>query len=185
MSVLSDRGLMELQKKHSDFIKPFNSLYLQPSSYDLHFRLNKGVIVPPVADDTDVVENFSRIVLPPNELVLISTLEKVHIPNGFVARIDGVSSLARIGLLVHITSGVIDPNFQGHITLEVINMNRYPIILEDGARICQLVVEKLDSPNEREYSSKSNHYQDQDKTTPSKYEKDFRASHYIIRTEKM
>ena len=185
MSVLSDRGLMELQKKHSDFIKPFNSLYLQPSSYDLHFRLNKGVIVPPVADDTDVVENFSRIVLPPNELVLISTLEKVHIPNGFVARIDGVSSLARIGLLVHITSGFIDPNFQGHITLEVINMNRYPIVLEDGARICQLVVEKLDSPNEREYSSKSNHYQDQDKTTPSKYEKDFRASHYIIRTEKM
>lgn len=185
MSVLSDRGLMELQKKHSDFIQPFNILYLQPSSYDLHFRLNKGVIVPPVADDTDVVENFSRIVLPPNELVLISTLEKVHIPNGFVARIDGVSSLARIGLLVHITSGFIDPNFQGHITLEVINMNRYPIILEDGARICQLVVEKLDSPNEREYSSKSNHYQDQDKTTPSKYEKDFRASHYIIRTEKM
>lgn len=185
MSVLSDKGLMELQKKHSDFIKPFNSLYLQPSSYDLHFRLNKGVIVPPVADDTDVVENFSRIVLPPNELVLISTLEKVHIPNGFVARIDGVSSLARIGLLVHITSGFIDPNFKGHITLEVINMNRYPIVLEDGARICQLVVEKLDSPNEREYSSKSNHYQDQDKTTPSKYEKDFRASHYIIRTEKM
>lgn len=185
MSVLSDRGLMELQKKHSDFIQPFNILYLQPSSYDLHFRLNKGVIVPPVADDTDVVENFSRIVLPPNELVLISTLEKVHIPNGFVARIDGVSSLARIGLLVHVTSGFIDPNFQGHITLEVINMNRYPIILEDGARICQLVVEKLDSMNEREYSSKSNHYQDQDKTTPSKYEKDFRASHYIIRTEKM
>lgn len=185
MSVLSDRGLMELQKKHSDFIQPFNILYLQPSSYDLHFRLNKGVIVPPVADDTDVVENFSRIVLPPNELVLISTLEKVHIPNGFVARIDGVSSLARIGLLVHITSGFIDPNFQGHITLEVINMNRYPIVLEDGARICQLVVEKLDSPNEREYSSKSNHYQDQDKTTASKYEKNFRASHYIIRTEKM
>ena len=56
MSVLSDRGLMELQKKHSDFIQPFNSLYLQPSSIDLHFRLNKGVIVPPVADDTDVVE---------------------------------------------------------------------------------------------------------------------------------
>lgn len=185
MSILSDKGLLELQKKHSDFIQPFNSLYLQPSSVDLHFRLNKGVICPPVADDTDVVENFSRIVLPPSELVLISTLEKIHIPNGYVGRVEGVSSLARIGLLVHITSGFIDPNFKGHITLEVVNMNRYPIILEDGARICQLVVEKLEQENDREYSYSSNHYQDQDKTTASKYEKDFRASHYIIRTEKM
>lgn len=185
MSILSDKGLMELQKKHSDFIQPFNSLYLQPSSIDLHFRLNKGVICPPLADETDVVENFSRIVLPPSELVLISTLEKIHIPNGYVGRIEGVSSLARIGLMVHITSGFIDPNFKGHITLEVVNMNRYPIVLEDGARICQLVVEKLEQENDREYSYSSNHYQDQDKTTASKHEKDFRASHYIIRTEKM
>lgn len=185
MSILSDKGLMELQNKHSDFIQPFNSLYLQPSSIDLHFRLNKGVICPPIADETDVVENFSRIVLPPSELVLISTLEKIHIPNGYVGRVEGVSSLARIGLMVHITSGFIDPNFKGHITLEVVNMNRYPIVLEDGARICQLVVEKLEQENDREYSYSSNHYQDQDKTTASKYEKDFRASHYIIRTEKM
>ena len=185
MSILSDKGLMELQKKHSDFIQPFNSLYLQPSSIDLHFRLNKGVICPPLADETDVVENFSRIVLPPSELVLISTLEKIHIPNGYIGRVEGVSSLARIGLMVHITSGFIDPNFKGHITLEVVNMNRYPLILEDGARICQLVVEKLEQENDREYSYSSNHYQDQDKTTASKHEKDFRASHYIIRTEKM
>ena len=144
---------MELQKEHSDFIQPFNSLYLQPSSIDLHFRLNKGVIVPPLADETDVVENFNRVVIPPNELVLISTLEKVHIPNGYVGRVEGVSSLARIGLLVHITSGFIDPNFKGHITLEVVNMNRYPIVLQDGARICQLVVVKLDSRNIKEYSN--------------------------------
>ena len=181
MSILSDVGLLELQKKHSDFIQPFNSLYLQPSSIDLHFRLNKGVIVPPLADETDVVENFNRVVIPPNELVLISTLEKVHIPNGYVGRVEGVSSLARIGLLVHITSGFIDPNFKGHITLEVVNMNRYPIVLEDGARVCQLVVEKLEQPNSREYGDKLNHYQNQDKTRESKYEKDFRGSHYIIR----
>ena len=185
MGVLSDRGLVELQKEHSDFLIPFNSLYLQPSSIDLHFRLNKGVIVPPLADETDVVENFNRVVIPPKELVLISTLEKVHIPNGYVGRVEGVSSLARIGLLVHITSGFIDPNFKGHITLEIMNLNKYPIILEDGCRICQLVVEKLEQPNDREYSYSSNHYQSQDKTTPSRYEKDFRASHYIIRTEKM
>ena len=73
MSILSDKGLMELQKEHSDFIQPFNSLYLQPSSIDLHFRLNKGVIVPPLADETAVVENFNRVVIPPNELVLLST----------------------------------------------------------------------------------------------------------------
>ena len=172
---------MELQKKHSDFIRPFNSLHLQPSSVDLHFRLNKGVICPPLADEMTVKENFNRIVLPPFELVLISTLEKIHIPNGYVGRVEGVSSLARIGLLVHITSGFIDPNFKGHITLEVVNMNRYPIVLEDGARVCQLVVEKLDSMNEREYSNANNHYQNQDKTRESKYEKDFRGSHYIIR----
>lgn len=183
LSILSDKGLMELQKKHSDFIQPFNELYLQPSSIDLHFRLNKGVIVPPVVDNTNLKSNFNRIVLPPNELVLISTLEKVHIPNGYVGRVEGVSSLARIGLLVHITSGFIDPNFKGNITLEIVNMNRYPIVLEDGCRICQLVVEKLETPNEREYSYSTNHYQDQAKTTPSKYEDDFRASHYVIRTE--
>ena len=185
MAILSDKGLMELQKEHSDFITPFNILYLQPSSIDLHFRLNKGVIVPPVADNCTVKENFSRIVIPPNELVLISTLERIHIPNGYVGRVEGVSSLARIGLLVHITSGFIDPNFEGHITLEIVNLNRYPIVLEDGARVCQLVVEKLDSMNEREYSSKSNHYQLQDKTTASKYEDDFKGSSYIIRTERL
>ena len=102
-----------------------------------------------------------------------------------MGRVEGVSSLARIGLLVHITSGFIDPNFKGHITLEIVNLNKYPIILEDGCRICQLVVEKLEQPNDREYSYSSNHYQDQDKTTASKYEDDFRASHYIIRTERM
>lgn len=181
MSVLSDKGLMELQRNYSDFITPFDEKYVQPSSIDLHFRLNKGVIVPPVADETNVKENFSRIVLPPSELVLISTLERVHIPNGYVGRVEGVSSLARIGLLVHITSGFIDPNFKGHITLEVVNMNRYPIVLQDGARICQLVVEKLDSMNKKEYSNANNHYQNQDRTKESKYEKDFRASHYIIR----
>lgn len=185
MSVLSDKGLLELQKEYSDFIQPFNSLYLQPASIDLHFRLNKGVIVPPVVDEIELKQNFSRIVIPPNELVLISTLEKIHIPNGYVGRVEGVSSLARIGLLVHVTAGFIDPNFQGNITLEIVNMNRYPVVLEDGCRVCQLVVEKLDSENEREYNRTSNNYQDQDRTTPSKYEKDFRASHYVIKTERI
>lgn len=183
MSILSDKDIKELQREHK-IITPFNILYLQPSSYDLHFRLNKGVIVPPLADETNATENFNRVVIPPQELVLISTLEKVHIPNGYVGRVDGVSSLGRIGLMIHITSGFIDPNFNGHITLEVVNMNRYPIVLEDGCRICQLIIEKMESENEREYGS-SNHYQGQDKTTPSRYEDDFRASHYIIRTEKL
>ena len=185
MSVLSDKGLLKLQKEHSDFLRPFNSLYLQPASIDLHFRLNKGVIVPPVVDEIKLKENFNRVVIPPNELVLISTLEKVHIPNGYVGRVEGVSSLARIGLLVHVTSGFIDPDFNGSITLEIVNMNRYPIVLEDGCRICQLVVEKLEMENDRAYGYSSNHYQGQDKTTPSKHEDDFRASHYVIRTERI
>ena len=184
MSVLSDKDIMGLQKEHS-IITPFNVLYLQPSSYDLHFRLNKGVIVPPLADEVNVKENFNRIVIPPNELVLISTMEKVYIPNGYVGRVDGVSSLGRIGMLIHITSGYIDPNFRGNITLEVVNLNRYPIVLEDGCRIGQLIIEKMESENQRTYDSSRNHYQDQDKTTPSKHEDDFRASHYVIQTEKL
>lgn len=185
MSVLSDKGLMKLQKEYPDFIQPFNSLYLQPASIDLHFRLNKGVIVPPVVDEIELKQNFSRIVIPPSELVLISTLEKIHIPNGYVGRVEGVSSLARIGLLVHVTAGFIDPNFQGNITLEIVNMNRYPVVLEDGCRICQLTVEKLETENDREYGYSSNNYQGQDETTPSKHEKDFRASHYVIPTERI
>lgn len=183
MTLLSDTGIWELQKEHSDLIVPFRMSKLQPCSIDLHFGMDKGVIVPPVKDNCNLQCKLGRIVVPPNELVLISTEEKVHIPNGYMGRVEGVSSLARIGLLIHITSGFIDSNFEGNITLEVINFNKYPIILEDGCRICQLAIEKLDSVNETEYSHKRNHYQNQDKTTPSRYEDMFVGSSYVIKKE--
>lgn len=183
MTLLSDVDIWELQKEHSDLIEPFRMSKLQPCSIDLHFGMDKGVIVPPVKDNCNLKCKFSRIVLPPFELVLISTEEKVHIPNGYMGRVEGVSSLARIGLQIHITSGLLDSNFEGNITLEVINFNRYPIILEDGCRICQLTIEKLNTMNDKQYSSNFNHYQGQDKTTPSRYEDMFVGSSYVIKKE--
>lgn len=181
----SDVNILELIEVYDDLITPFNIDYLQPASYDLHFSMKKGVIVPPVAEGETVAENFSRIVIPPQELVLISTLEKVHIPRGYVARVEGVSSLGRIGLLVHITAGFIDPNFDGNITLEVFNLNKYPVVLEDGCRICQLAIQKLEKPNNLSYDEISNHYQYQEGTTPSKYEETFRGSHYYIERDSL
>lgn len=180
MSILSDSDILTLQEKEK-VITPFSEKYLQPSSYDLHFDVRKKVIVPPLCDNKSLKTNFSRIVLPPWEVVLVSTKEKVKIPNGYVGRVEGVSSLGRIGLIVHITAGFIDPNFKGHITLELVNMNRYPIILNDDCKIAQIVFEKLESPNFQEYDEKRNHYQNQTDTMPSRHETTFTGSSYFIR----
>ena len=180
MNILSDNDILALRNRFEDLIYPFDSSNLQPSSYDLHLGLQGGIICPPVASNKEVVQNFGRVVLPPFELVLLSTDETVHIPKGYVGRVEGVSSLGRIGLQVHITAGFIDPNFKGHITLEVINLNSYPIILENGCRICQLCIEKLENPNTQDYDIETNHYQNQVRTTESKYENLFNGVNYFI-----
>lgn len=101
--------------------------------------------------------------------VLGSTVEKVHIPRDLVAQVNGKSSWARKGLIVHTTAGFIDPGFKGTITLEFKNVSKYSIYLPIGAPICQLVFYQMTSPAERPYGSTGlfSHYQGQDGVTPA------------------
>lgn len=107
----------------------------------------------------------------PGEFILGSTVERVEIPADLCARVEGKSSLGRLGLLVHLTAGYIDPGFKGKITLEIVNLNERAIILRPGLSICQLSLIQLSSPAEAPYGheSRQSKYQDQKTVTASRY----------------
>lgn len=104
-----------------------------------------------------------HVTIYPQDFMLATTVERVCIPTDLVAQVNGKSSLARQGLIVHTTAGFIDPGFRGQITLELKNLSRRPITLLPGMPICQLVFFQMTSPSERPYGSKglSSHYQGQ------------------------
>lgn len=154
--ILSDRDIKEL-----DIIHPFISENLQPASYDLtlsdeFYYRNKHVIT----------DSFK---LDSHEFCLGSTVEHISIPQGYVGVIDGKSSLARIGLLVHITAGYIDPGFTGNITLEFFNCSHKPIELKKDMLIAQIRLHTLSSDTLRLYGDESlnSHYQNQSGVTRS------------------
>ncbi len=138
---------------------------VQPSSVDVrldrYFRLfdnHKYAVIDPAEEqpeltrliEVDPAEGFS---LHPGEFVLGSTYEQVALPDDIAARLEGKSSLGRLGLLTHSTAGFIDPGFEGHITLELSNVATLPIRLWPGMKIGQLCFFKLSSPAERPYGS--------------------------------
>lgn len=140
-------------------IKPFSTQLLQPASYDLildHLMDFEGTII----------EDYF---LAPKEFILGSTREWVNIPITLVARIEGKSSLARKGLMVH-TAGFIDPGFRGNLTLEITNHSSVPVLLGKGMKIAQLAFQHLDFPAERPYGHPElgSHYQNQEGVTPSR-----------------
>jgi len=173
-------------------ITPFNLDQVQPSSVDLTLsdeflgmtRLsNIGLsIADTLIDLNDIKSHFDRfpmtdysssegIVLKPGDFILGSTIEHVEIPDWLVARVEGKSSLARLGLIVHTTAGYIDPGFKGKITLEIVNLGPRHIWLRPGKSICQLSFIELSSPAEFPYGHENlnSKYQDQDKVTESRY----------------
>jgi len=148
-----------------------------PSSLDLrcgsHFKLYEHTKFPLLdpADPT-TFENCSRMIevkkpntpfiIQPNDFVLGVTLESITLPDDLVARVEGRSSLGRLGIIVHSTAGFVDPGFSGTITLEITNINRMPVALYPGMRVCQLAFETLTSPAEVDYSKKKTQkYQNQ------------------------
>jgi len=154
---------------------------LQPSSIDLRlgdeFRVPcvEGLALVPGVSDMD--KYYSRIRVPgyyisPREFILGTTIERVDIPADHYAEVHGRSSFGRLGIMVHITAGVIDPGFVGQITLEIYNVSPHTIFLPDGARICQLVVHELQGVCARPYGSpgRKSKYQNQQGTTASKVE---------------
>jgi len=169
-------------------LEPWDAELLQPSSIDVRldrfFRVfNNSAythIDPAVQQDelTSLVEAEwdSPFVLHPGEFVLGSTLEVVTVPDDLAGRLEGKSSLGRLGLLTHSTAGFIDPGFSGHITLELSNVANLPITLWPGMKIGQLCLFRLSSPSEHPYGSAvyGSRYQGQRGPTPSRSYQNFR-----------
>jgi dCTP deaminase len=180
--LLSDQDLRKELDEGRLEIDPFEAAMIQPSSIDIRldrfFRVFDNTrythIDPSQQQDelTSLVEtrDDEPFVLHPGEFVLGSTFESVRLPDDLAGRLEGKSSLGRLGLLTHSTAGFIDPGFTGHITLELSNVANLPITLWPGMKIGQLCLFRLSSPAEHPYGSREvgSRYQGQRGPTPSR-----------------
>lgn len=185
--VLSDRTIRRLLEENRIGIDPFDESLIQPSSVDVRvdrffrvFHNNRYPFIDVREEQEDLtelveVEDESPFVLHPGEFVLGSTLERVTLPDDLVARLEGKSSLGRLGLLIHSTAGFIDPGWDGHVTLELANVANLPITVYPGMKIGQLSFVQLTEPAEHPYGSDGlgSKYQGQRGPTPSKYWQNF------------
>ncbi len=185
--VLSDRDIRAEVEAGRIVIEPFTPDAVQPSSIDLHldrrFRVFRNSRYPyiDVRDEqpelTELVEigGDEPFILHPGEFVLGSTLERVGLPDDLVARLEGKSSLGRLGLLIHSTAGYVDPGWDGNLTLELSNVANLPITLYDGMKIGQISFQRLSSPVEVAYGDQriGSRYRGQRDPTASLYHRDF------------
>jgi dCTP deaminase len=186
--ILSDRTIREELDAGRIVIDPLDESSIQPSSVDLRLdRLFRVFLnhTMPVIDVKEDLEDLTRLVkiddgeafiLHPGEFVLGSTHEKVSLPDDLVGRIEGKSSLGRLGLLIHSTAGFIDAGFSGHITLELSNVANLPITLYPGMKIGQVSFLRMTTPADVPYGSArvGSKYQGQRGPTPSRYWENFR-----------
>ena len=184
--ILSDRTIREEIDAGRIVIDPFDPSCVQPSSVDLHvdseFRVFANSRYPYIdvkqemPDLTELVEvkPDEPFILHPGEFVLGSTLERVSLPNDLVARLEGKSSLGRLGLLIHSTAGYVDPGWDGYLTLELSNVANLPITLYPGMKIGQISFFRLTTEAERPYGSAGGKYQGQRGPTASRFFEDFR-----------
>lgn len=180
--LLSDRDLEFELKAGQLKLEPFEPSLMQPSSIDVRldrwFRIFNNHLythIDPACQQDDLttlveVEDGQPLVLHPGEFVLASTLEIVTLGDELAARIEGKSSLGRLGLLTHSTAGFIDPGFSGHVTLELSNVATLPMTVWPGMKIGQLCVFRLSSPAAHPYGSAvyGSRYQGQRGPTPSR-----------------
>ncbi|MDO4888942.1 MAG: dCTP deaminase [Actinomycetaceae bacterium] len=185
--LLSDRDIRSCVETGRVRLDPWDPQMIQPSSVDVHldrfFRLfdnHKYQVIDPAADQPDItrlveVPADGQFVLHPGEFVLGSTFEQVTLADDVAARLEGKSSLGRLGLLTHSTAGFIDPGFSGHVTLELSNTATLPIRLYPGMKVGQLCFFQLSSPAERPYGSgaSGSRYQGQHGPTASRSHQNF------------
>jgi dCTP deaminase len=187
--VLSDRTIRKLIEDGRIGIDPYDPDLMQPSSLDVrvdrYFRVFRNSRYPYIdvkteqEELTELVEvGDEAFILHPGEFVLGSTLERVTLPDDLVARLEGKSSLGRLGLLIHSTAGFIDPGWDGHVTLELSNVANLPITIYSKMKIGQLSFVQLSEAAERPYGSAGigSKYQGQRGPTPSRYWQNFRNS---------
>jgi dCTP deaminase len=185
--ILSDHDILTALNDGRIGITPFDPNDVQPSSVDLrvdrYFRTFHNARHPfidvkkPMEDLTELVEvsEDEAFILHPGEFVLGSTREYVRLPGDLVARLEGKSSLGRLGLLIHSTAGYVDPGFEGHLTLELSNVANLPITIYPGMKIGQISFFELTSPASNPYGSEASgsKYQGQRGPTPSRYYQNF------------
>jgi dCTP deaminase len=188
--ILSDVDIRKEIESGRIVIDPFDPAAIQPSSVDLHvddrFRVFANSRYPYIDVKkempglTEVVEvaDPDPFILHPGEFVLGSTLERVAIPDDMVARLEGKSSLGRLGLLIHSTAGYVDPGWDGFLTLELSNVANLPITIYPGMKIGQISFFRLSTPAERPYGSTETRskYQGQRGPTASRFFEEFGES---------
>ena len=180
--LLSDRDIAAEIKAGRVQVEPFEPKMIQPSSVDVRldrffrvFENHKYEVIDPSVEQPDLTREVAVspddfFILHPGEFVLASTYEVITLPDDIAGRLEGKSSLGRLGLLTHSTAGFIDPGFSGHITLELSNVANLPVKLYPGMKIGQLCLIKLSSSAEHPYGSAvyGSRYQGQRGPTPSK-----------------
>lgn len=184
--IFSDRSIREAIESGAIQIDPFEPTHVQPSSVDLRVGDGFRVFVnhkyseidprSPQDDLTQLVEvGNDAFMLHPGEFVLGSTLERVKLGEDVVARLEGKSSLGRLGLLIHSTAGFVDPGFEGHITLELSNVATLPIAIYPGMKIGQISFYQMTTPADFPYGSPElgSKYQGQSGPTASRSHRDF------------
>jgi dCTP deaminase len=181
--VLSDRTIREEIEAGRLAFEPYDASMVQPSSVDVRvdgkFRVFHNGRYPfidvrqPMDDLTELVEigEEEPFILHPGEFVLGQTLERVRLPDDLVARLEGKSSLGRLGLLIHSTAGFVDAGFEGNLTLELSNVANLPITIYHGMPIGQISFMRMDGPVETPYGSgkAGSKYQGQAEPTPSRF----------------
>ena len=180
--VLSDRTIKTELAAGRIVIEPLDVDDIQPSSVDLHlgddfqvFRNSRYPYIDPARDQEGLTEReFASteepFVLHPGEFVLGTTTERIGLPDDVVGRLEGKSSLGRLGLLIHSTAGYVDPGWNGRLTLELSNVANLPIVLTPGMKIGQISFSKMTTPVDRPYGHPGlgSKYQGQTDATPSK-----------------
>lgn len=186
--VLSDRTIKEEIAKGRIVIEPLDPNCIQPASIDIHldnrllvfknWRKPFYIDVKQNIDDLSEpvgIEEDKPFLLDAGEFVLASTLESITLPDDIVGRLEGKSSLGRIGLLIHSTAGYVDPGWHGHLTLELSNVAKLPVTLYYKMAIGQISFIRLTSPAERVYGSSGlgSKYQGQTEPTATRYYESF------------
>ncbi|HEY7464607.1 MAG TPA: dCTP deaminase [Candidatus Limnocylindria bacterium] len=185
--VLSDRDIRAEIEAGRIQIEPYLPEAVQPSSVDLHldrrfrvFRNNRYPYIDVREEQPELTEMVEiagdePFILHPGEFVLGSTYERVALADDLVARLEGRSSLGRLGLLIHSTAGYVDPGWDGNLTLELSNVANLPITLYDGMKIGQISFQRLTSPAEMPYGDPrlGSRYRGQRDPTASLYHRDF------------
>ena len=183
--ILSDRDILARLERHDIVISPEPDLetQLQPASLDLRlgydfqtYNYTRQALIDPADPATfeqlttlTQLQDGERFLVHPGEFVLATTLEHVEIPNDVLARLEGRSSIGRLGIVIHSTAGYIDPGFKGKITLEVSNLGRIAVALYPRMRICQLAFEEMSSPVQSGYGERrGSKYQGQSAATASR-----------------